>query len=121
MSIARLAVYCGSASGSQPVFAACARATAQAMVDAGVDLVFGGGRLGLMGLIADRTLDLQPTSGHLLALIGPDRGGVVEGIVGAGKLKAEIERDRPGREPLRKLVVQVVTATLRGLLVKSER
>ncbi len=58
MSIARLAVYCGSASGSQPVFAACARATAQAMVDAGVDLVYGGGRLGLMGLIADRTLEL---------------------------------------------------------------
>ena len=28
------------------------------MVDAGVDLVYGGGRLGLMGLIADRTLEL---------------------------------------------------------------
>ena len=57
-NIQRLAVYCGSASGSQPVFAECARATARAMVDAGVDLVYGGGRLGLMGLIADRTLEL---------------------------------------------------------------
>lgn len=57
-NIARLAVYCGSASGSQPVFAEAARATARAMVDAGVDLVYGGGRLGLMGLIADRTLEL---------------------------------------------------------------
>ena len=57
-NIARLAVYCGSASGSQPVFAEAARATARAMVDAGVDLVYGGGRLGLMGLIADRMLEL---------------------------------------------------------------
>jgi uncharacterized protein (TIGR00730 family) len=57
-NIKRLAVYCGSASGSQPVFAECARATAGAMVGAGVDLVYGGGRLGLMGLIADRTLEL---------------------------------------------------------------
>ena len=53
-----LAVYCGSASGSQPIFAECARATAEAMVERGVDLVYGGGRLGLMGLIADSVLDL---------------------------------------------------------------
>ena len=54
----RLAVYCGSASGSQPVFADCTRATASAMVEAQVDLVYGGGRLGLMGLIADSVLEL---------------------------------------------------------------
>ena len=57
-NVRRLAVYCGSASGSRPVFAECARATARAMVDAGVDLVYGGGRLGLMGLIADSMLEL---------------------------------------------------------------
>jgi hypothetical protein len=57
-NIKRLAVYCGSASGSQPVFAECTRATARAMVGAGVDLVYGGGRLGLMGLIADSVLEL---------------------------------------------------------------
>ena len=53
-----LAVYCGSASGSQPVFADATRATAEAMVSRGVDLVYGGGRLGLMGLVADTTLQL---------------------------------------------------------------
>ena len=53
-----LAVYCGSASGSDPLFAEAARATAEAMVGAGVDLVYGGGRLGLMGLLADRVLEL---------------------------------------------------------------
>jgi hypothetical protein len=54
----QLAVYCGSAPGSDPVFAEAARATAGAMVKHGVELVYGGGRLGLMGLIADSMLEL---------------------------------------------------------------
>ena len=57
-NIQRVAVYCGSALGSDPVFADSARATAEAMVSYGVDLVYGGGRLGLMGLIADQVLEL---------------------------------------------------------------
>lgn len=55
-NVKRLAVYCGSASGSDPIFADGTRATASAMVSRGVDLVYGGGRLGLMGLIADSVL-----------------------------------------------------------------
>ena len=54
----QLAVYCGSAPGNDPVFANAARATAAAMVRQGIQLVYGGGRLGLMGLIADRVLEL---------------------------------------------------------------
>ncbi len=54
----QLAVYCGSAEGSDPLFADAARATAKAMVSNGVELVYGGGRLGLMGLIADSVLEL---------------------------------------------------------------
>ena len=57
-SIHRLAVYCGSALGSTPNFAGATRAAAEAMTAAGVDLVYGGGRLGLMGLIADSVLEL---------------------------------------------------------------
>jgi uncharacterized protein (TIGR00730 family) len=57
-NIHSVAVYCGSAGGSQPVFADATRATAKAMVEARVDLVYGGGRLGLMGLIADSVLEL---------------------------------------------------------------
>jgi hypothetical protein len=53
-----LAVYCGSASGSEPVFADATCSTAETMVNHGVDLVYGGGRLGLMGLIADTVLQL---------------------------------------------------------------
>ncbi len=56
--IRKLAVYCGSAPGAHPVFPDCAKATAKAMVENGVDLVYGGGRLGLMGLIADSVLEL---------------------------------------------------------------
>ncbi len=55
-NVKRLAVYCGSAAGSRREFADAALATAAAMTDRGVDLVYGGGRLGLMGLIADSVL-----------------------------------------------------------------
>jgi uncharacterized protein (TIGR00730 family) len=64
--VKRLAVYCGSAPGSKGVFADAARTTAEAMVRRDVDLVYGGGRLGLMGLIADRVLDL---GGHVYGAI----------------------------------------------------
>jgi hypothetical protein len=53
-----LAVYCGSATGSDARFAEAAQATAEAMANRGVDLVYGGGRLGLMGLMADSVLAL---------------------------------------------------------------
>ena len=55
-NIRRVAVYCGSAAGSDAAFSDAARDTAEAMVRNGVDLVYGGGRLGLMGLIADSVL-----------------------------------------------------------------
>jgi uncharacterized protein (TIGR00730 family) len=55
-NVKRLAVYCGSAAGSDAIFAKATHATAAAMVSRGVDLVYGGGRLGLMGLIADAVL-----------------------------------------------------------------
>ena len=55
-NIRRVAVYCGSAAGSSPVFADATRDTAAAMVSRGVDLVYGGGRLGLMGAVASAAL-----------------------------------------------------------------
>jgi uncharacterized protein (TIGR00730 family) len=58
INLKRLAVYCGSAPGTDTAFAEATRATAAAMVGNGVDLVYGGGRLGLMGLVADSVLEL---------------------------------------------------------------
>jgi uncharacterized protein (TIGR00730 family) len=55
-NIQRLAVYCGSAPGTDPAFADMARAAVTEMAERGVDLVYGGGRLGLMGIIADTML-----------------------------------------------------------------
>jgi uncharacterized protein (TIGR00730 family) len=57
-NVQRIAVYCGSALGSDAVFADAARATAEALVANEIELVYGGGRLGLMGLIADHVLEL---------------------------------------------------------------
>ena len=55
--VKRLAVYCGSAPGGDPAFAETARALTREMASRGVDLVYGGGRLGLMGIIADTMLE----------------------------------------------------------------
>lgn len=77
-NIQRLAVYCGSAAGAQPVFAEAARATARAMVTREVELVYGGGRLGLMGLIADSVLDL---------------GGQVYGVIPAALIELEVAHE----------------------------
>lgn len=57
MNIKRVAVYCGSASGADPLFADAARDLGRAMVERGLELVYGGGRLGLMGIIADTVID----------------------------------------------------------------
>src|ERR1043166_8205629 len=52
----RLAVYCGSAMGSDPAFAATAKALGEEMARRGIGLVYGGGRLGLMGAVADAVM-----------------------------------------------------------------
>ena len=52
----RLAVYCGSSPGTDPAFADAARATGEEMARRGIGLVYGGGRLGLMGIVADAVL-----------------------------------------------------------------
>ena len=51
-----LCVFCGSQTGFDPVYAAAATALGQALAAHGTDLVFGGGRVGLMGAIADAVL-----------------------------------------------------------------
>jgi uncharacterized protein (TIGR00730 family) len=53
----RLAVYCGSSMGTDPAFADAARSLGAAMAARDIGLVYGGGRLGLMGVVADAVLD----------------------------------------------------------------
>jgi hypothetical protein len=52
----RLAVYCGASMGSDPRFAEGAARLGRRMADRGVDLVYGGGHRGLMGVVADSVL-----------------------------------------------------------------
>ncbi len=49
-------VYCGSASGVDSRFAESARDVGRAIAEHGFGLVFGGGRVGLMGIVADAVL-----------------------------------------------------------------
>jgi uncharacterized protein (TIGR00730 family) len=54
--VRNVCVYCGSGRGKDPAYAVAARTLGQALADAGMGLVYGGGSLGLMGEIARATL-----------------------------------------------------------------
>ena len=54
--IRRVAVYCGSADGTNPAFLAEARTLGEAIAAAGLGLVYGGANVGLMGAVADAAL-----------------------------------------------------------------
>ncbi|GAB2912241.1 TIGR00730 family Rossman fold protein [Paraburkholderia jirisanensis] len=49
-------VYCGSSNGAKPLYAQAARAFGHALVEANLALVYGGGKVGLMGVIADTVM-----------------------------------------------------------------
>jgi uncharacterized protein (TIGR00730 family) len=56
--IKSICVYCGSSTGASPVYADSARLLAKAMVESNIALVYGGGNVGLMGIIATEVLRL---------------------------------------------------------------
>lgn len=53
----RICVFCGSSPGGQPVYMQAARDLGKALAERGLGLVFGGGRVGLMGEVARAALD----------------------------------------------------------------
>lgn len=52
----RLCVFCGSSTGNQPAYAEAARALGALLARRGIGLVYGGGNVGLMGIIADAVM-----------------------------------------------------------------
>ncbi len=50
-------MFCGSSSGVRPVYAAAAREMGRLLASRGIGLVYGGGNVGLMGVIADAALE----------------------------------------------------------------
>ncbi len=53
----RLAVYCGSATPADPCYVETARLVGQSLAARGIGVVYGGGKLGLMGAVADAALE----------------------------------------------------------------
>ena len=52
----RIAVYCGSATPADPVYIETAAMVGRGLAERGISIVYGGGRLGLMGAVADAAL-----------------------------------------------------------------
>jgi uncharacterized protein (TIGR00730 family) len=54
--VRRVCVFCGASSGRLPAYAVAARTLGAALAARGLGLVYGGGRVGLMGAVADGAL-----------------------------------------------------------------
>ena len=71
----RIAVYCGSATPADPAYIECARMVGRSLAERGIGLVYGGGKLGLMGAVADSALEA---------------GGEVFGVIPQALVNAEV-------------------------------
>jgi uncharacterized protein (TIGR00730 family) len=65
-SLRRICVFCGSSTGTSPVYRAAAESLAREMAARAIGLVFGGGCVGLMGIVADAIL---AAGGHAIGVI----------------------------------------------------
>jgi uncharacterized protein (TIGR00730 family) len=61
-----IAVFCGSRSGNDPAYRSAAQALGHGLAKSGLRLVYGGGRIGLMGVLADAAL---AAGGEVLGVI----------------------------------------------------
>ena len=86
-SVKRLCAFCGSSPGTDPVYVEAARALGRCLAHAGHGLVYGGGRRGMMGAIADAVLEA---------------GGEAIGVVPADLFGSE--HVHPGLSELRQVV-----------------
>ncbi|MEY4917808.1 MAG: hypothetical protein RL616_1721 [Verrucomicrobiota bacterium] len=62
----RIAVYCGSNKGTRPEYAAAAQTLGALLAREKIELVYGGGSVGLMGIVADAAL---VHGGHVIGVI----------------------------------------------------
>ena len=66
VALASLCVFCGSSTPADPRYAAMAGALGALLASRGIGLVYGGGRVGLMGELADAALT---AGGHVVGVI----------------------------------------------------
>jgi uncharacterized protein (TIGR00730 family) len=100
-NIRRLCVYCGSSGAVDRQYRAAATELGTRLAAAGIGVVFGGGRIGLMGLLADAALAA---------------GGEVIGVIPARLRDAELAH--PGATEL--LVVESMHERKRVMAEKAE-
>ena len=77
-------MFCGASPGNEPQYVAAARDVGAGLAGRGIGLVYGGGRVGLMGAVADAALDA---------------GGEVIGVIPRGLVDRELAH--PGLSELR--------------------
>lgn len=94
----RICVFCGSNSGNRTVFSDAALDLGKELVERGIDLVYGGGSVGLMGLISQTVyeggcdvLGVIPTALMPLEISGPTVGEV-KIVADMHERKAEMAR-----------------------------
>uniref|UniRef100_A0A0D9WKH3 Cytokinin riboside 5'-monophosphate phosphoribohydrolase n=1 Tax=Leersia perrieri TaxID=77586 RepID=A0A0D9WKH3_9ORYZ len=94
----RICVYCGSAKGKKPSYQDAALDLAKEMVERGIDLVYGGGSIGLMGLVSNAVHD---GGRHVIGIIPKslmprevtgEPVGEVRAVSGMHERKAEMAR-----------------------------
>jgi uncharacterized protein (TIGR00730 family) len=71
----RICVFCGSKHGNKPIYAETARQVGRLLAKRGIGLVYGGGHVGLMGVLADAVLA---------------GGGEVIGVIPQSMVEAEL-------------------------------
>jgi uncharacterized protein (TIGR00730 family) len=75
IALANVCVYCGAHAGRDPAYAAAAALLGRTLAERGIGIVYGGGRVGLMGVVADAALAA---------------GGRVTGIIPQALMKKEL-------------------------------
>lgn len=70
-----ICVFCGSQSGTNPAYAGVARTVGRTFAERSIRLVYGGGSVGLMGIVADSCMDA---------------GGEVIGVITHSLMEAEV-------------------------------
>lgn len=75
ISAVRLCVFCGSSTGRHPAFASAAQMLATELARRDIEIVYGGGNVGLMGVVADAALTA---------------GGRVTGVIPQGLVSREL-------------------------------
>lgn len=62
----KIAVYCGSSPGSDPAYSDAARGLGKILASNGITLVYGGGSVGLMGVLAESVIQ---SGGYVIGVI----------------------------------------------------